>query len=158
MTIQLKSTMIVLATLFLGVLIGILGSRWLHEPPKFKPHEMRDPGGFIQFNEHLIQPTVAQRDTIRKILIKYYNRFTDLDREHRVELKAVLDSMRRELDPLLTKEQRKRMEHPRPNLSPNESNRHDPFPPGPPMGHPDSDDSRPNEFPGPPDPPDRPRE
>jgi hypothetical protein len=157
MSIQVKSTLIVLATLFLGVLIGILGSRWLHEAPQFKPHEMRDPGNFIEFNERLIQPTTAQRDTIRKILIKYYSRFTELDRQHREDLKAVLDSMRKELDPILTDEQRKRMEHPRHAMPHNEMGRRDPFPPGPPRDRADFRGSDPKEFPEPPDQSDRPR-
>jgi hypothetical protein len=109
MTIQLKSTLVVLATFLLGMVIGGLGDHWLMRP-LFNAREFRHPAGFLQFNEQVIQPQKSQRDTVRAILLKYHQKFEALAQQHRSELTAMLDTLHLELAPVLTEEQRSRLQ------------------------------------------------
>ncbi len=135
MTIQVKSTLIILATFLLGIVIGFLGDRWMRRPPPFNAQQMRKPEGFIQFNEKMIQPTAAQKDTVHAILAKYFKKFNAANDLHRQQLTALIDSMHAELSPILTKEQRERFLHRRPGLPPRGfGNGPGFFPPGGPDG------------------------
>jgi len=131
MNIQLKSTLIVLATFVLGILIGFVGDRSLRAPRPFNAQQMRRLEGFIQFNMDLIQPTSQQKDTVQAILAKYYQKFSFIDSRQRKDLTALVDSMHAELSPVLNKEQRERLLHRRPGRPPQEFGRGPrPFPPG----------------------------
>jgi hypothetical protein len=154
MTIQVKSTLIIIATFLLGILIGFFGDRWTKRPPPFNAQEMRRPDGFIQFNEKLIQPTADQKEAVHAILAKYYKRFNRADGRHRQELTALVDSMHVELSPILTREQRERILQRRPGKD--FGNGRMPFPPGGPGGlggrrGPSPDFNKPNDFSQPPE-------
>jgi len=131
MNLQLKSTLIVLATFVLGIWIGFFGDRWLRHPRPFNTQQMRRPEGFIQFNMDLIQPSSQQKDTVHAILSKYYQKFSFVDLRHRKDLTALVDSMYADLSPILTREQRERLQHRRPGRPPQEfGGGPRPFPPG----------------------------
>lgn len=123
MNIQLKSTLIMLATFVLGIWIGFFGDRWLRPPRPFNTQQMRRPEGFIQFNLDLIQPTLQQKDTVQAILSKYYQKFSFVDLSHRKYLTVLIDSMYADLSPILTKEQRERFLRRRPGRPPQEFGR-----------------------------------
>lgn len=109
MTIQSKSTIIVLATFILGVVVGML-SAGLMIRPEFKPREVfRRESAFMNLHEKLIEPGESQRDTIRVILEKYYEKFSELNSKHRGTVISLLDSLHTEIYPLLTEEQKERL-------------------------------------------------
>ena len=84
------------------------------------------PGGpdrLFRLNERLLDPSEAQRDTIRAISERYFSRLQETSQRHRAELRAIIDSMQAEIDPLLTPEQRKKLERHRPRF---DSERFDP--------------------------------
>jgi len=112
MNVRFKTTLILLATLLIGVIIGAAGTRaylrtkWKQRASMSKVG-LRD--GFIAFNERILQPEDSQRDTLRQILDKYFEKFNAVSQGHRMEMRALIDSMNSEMDPILTEEQRERL-------------------------------------------------
>ncbi len=89
-----------------GVISGAIVNRRLQHLT-----ELRRPGGFAFFLEHAIQPEdEEQAEAIHDVLERIGPRFHEiLERSHR-EMEALRDSVRAELDPILTAEQKERLE------------------------------------------------
>ena len=111
MTIDAKSSLILLATLLLGIAVGALGAGALSHRRGEHLRELRHPGGFVQHMERIIQPRdEAQREAIRPIL-EETGRFhwSVMDSTHsRMEME--MESMRERLAPHLDEAQRERLE------------------------------------------------
>lgn len=111
MTIDAKSSLILLATLILGIAIGALGVGALAHRRGEHLRELRQPGGFVEHMERVIRPRdEAQREAIRPIL-------EETDRIHWVlmdsthnRLAAELQRMRERLAPHLDEAQQERLE------------------------------------------------
>ncbi|MCK5439796.1 MAG: hypothetical protein KAI97_07615, partial [Gemmatimonadetes bacterium] len=89
-----------------GVISGAIVNRRLQHLT-----ELRRPGGFSFFLEHAIQPeNEDQAEAIHDVLDRMGPRFHEiLEHSHR-EMEALRDSVRAELDPILTEEQKERLE------------------------------------------------
>lgn len=111
MNVRTKTSLIILITFVIGMLLGILLDRTLM---RFDFHKkiarFRHPGGFIFMLERVIEPEAAQRDTLEKIIAKYSERFFEVASQSRAEMAVIMDSLRLELDPILTEEQKARIE------------------------------------------------
>ena len=131
MTIRMKSLLILLATLAVGVVLGWLASNLWHDYQRLKRfekiHVRGRPFGLHERMERLLRPTEAQRDTLRAILDKYHQRFVQRQQAEREFFSTMLDSMTEELRPILTEEQIKRLERRRYLMRPGPSDM-------PPMG------------------------
>jgi len=111
MSLKCKTTLIIVITLIIGILIGT----FLVAPPIARQRirkiaKMRHREGFIRGLEQLIEPTDAQQDSIRIILVRYGERFEGVFERQRKEIIALMDSLRQQLDPILTDEQKARLE------------------------------------------------
>ncbi len=111
MNLEVKSALIIAVTMIIGILIGTfivapqIARRYLT-----RIEMLRHEPGFARGIEGMILPDQSQRERIRPIIKKYGGRFETLFQRHREEVQALVDSLRAELDPLLTEEQRQRLE------------------------------------------------
>ena len=110
MTTRTKSILIIIAAVVAGILIGALavGAVVNHRVDELRA--LRRPGGFGPVIEEVIQPHDAQqRRQIREALRRTAERHMEL-REYMHERHfMVLDSLRTELDAVLTDEQMERL-------------------------------------------------
>ncbi len=110
MSNKAKSALLLVLVLILGVFIGMQGTlaymrlqvrdvRWERPGPPIQP-----------MLEHIIQPTPEQRKELEEIIDRYAERLQHLSLDYRQETRALLDSMQQEIEPLLTEEQKQRLE------------------------------------------------
>ncbi|MBN1543663.1 hypothetical protein JW992_16085 [candidate division KSB1 bacterium] len=151
-SLQFKSLSILLVTLLIGGVIGFFTGRlfWATSPEQQKIGRLGDAGAFMRMSEALVDPTDAQRDTIRAISKRYFSQLQETSLRHRTELRAIVDSMRTEMEPVLTPEQLEKIKHHREQFKRERMDRHHPeggqppwmrergepplFPPPPPPG------------------------
>lgn len=110
MNVKLKMTFVIIATLALGIIIGAMLNRALVEKRIRNILSKRAPDVFVPFIEESINPDPTQSEEIRKILKKHAKRIDEIHTNSRIELQSAFESLREELDPLLTPEQKKRLE------------------------------------------------
>ena len=106
---------ILLATLCIGIAVGVLGSRLYIEHRVQKFRNIRGEQMFGGIMEEIIQPTPEQADTLKSIFAKYQKSMRQMNTQFRRQTVAILDSLHDEITPLLTKEQLKRLEERRMN-------------------------------------------
>ena len=109
MRMEAKSTAILLATLAIGVVLGMVGQGMLMRERTAQVGELRRPPGFVAHMDEVIQPRTEQRESIRSVLEMTARRNQQIMGLAREELRAVLDSMRQQLAPLLDPDQRERL-------------------------------------------------
>jgi len=110
MNVKIKFGSIILATLILGMVLGGLIHSTVMKNRIRQIREFRGRGGFESFIERVIEPDEAQRQQLQEIFNKYSAKFNEIRFRQASEFSAVMDSMRVELDPILTPEQKKKLE------------------------------------------------
>jgi hypothetical protein len=58
----------------------------------------------------LIEPEPDQAAAVRAVLDEHTDRFSDVNSRYHSEISALMDSLRKDLDPLLTDEQKARLD------------------------------------------------
>lgn len=110
MRIEMRSALILLATLLIGALLGALITGALAQRRISRVAEMRE-RGFRMHIERIIEPRdEEQREAIRALLEVAAQRNQEIMRGARERLGDQLRQMREELLPLLDEEQRQRLE------------------------------------------------
>ena len=131
MKTRILAGVLLILTLLIGVLIGALGHRAIvHDMMRSGPM-MRTfrsmpgrlpPGGGLSDDpgfgpemiarrlEHLIDLEGAQRDSVLAILSAHFEQFSTVNLRHRQEAMTLMDSLRLELEPLLSEEQMRRLD------------------------------------------------
>jgi len=109
MKMELKPTAILVATLAVGVVLGMVGQGMLMQDRSRRVQALRRPPGFISQLEDAIRPTDQQRDSVHRLLELAAARNEAIYAADRVKLGAALDTMRLQLAPLLDKEQQARL-------------------------------------------------
>ena len=135
MNIKVKTALIIVATLIIGIVFGALLSRaYLHHRIK-KAFVMVNPNRFAPFFEQAISPTPEQSEQIDEIFKEHAQQVFELRKNFEKGMASSFDSLRKELDSVLTPEQKKRLEkmmrhrRPWPMRSPGRRTRRDaPFP------------------------------
>jgi hypothetical protein len=132
MKIEIKSAIILISCLVIGILIGLLLDqtliRW-----QFKQNmaRVRHPQGMIFMMERIIQPKdEIQQKKIREVLDKHFQQFNKIQQNTRIKIAALMDSLQIELTPILTNEQNKRLAQRLERLKKFDKEM-PPFPPGP---------------------------
>jgi hypothetical protein len=110
MKMETKTVLIVLSTLIIGMIIGALitGAFARHRIGRFM--SMREPGRLAAHVERIIGPDESQRDAVRAVLREHSEQFLELHSHFEDEMLALRDSLRKDLDPILTDEQKERLE------------------------------------------------
>ncbi|MXY48969.1 MAG: hypothetical protein F4Y38_06650 [Gemmatimonadetes bacterium] len=108
MNIHLKTAAILLATLIIGMVCGalILGAfaRDRLQPP---PQVTRD--RFVERWVRMVRPDPAQLQRIREVVGEHESGFRENYMRHRQEMQDLVDSLHRDLEPILTEEQLERI-------------------------------------------------
>lgn len=106
-----KSVLILLLTLLLGAVLGALVNAWLAHQRFDRLRSLRTEPGFIRVMERAIEPQdAAQQEAIRAVLEQTADRMNAIQRERREEMRALVDSMKAQLAPVLTERQMDRLE------------------------------------------------
>ncbi len=110
MTVQTKSSLILLVTLLLGIMIGALGMNFYKNQRMVQFKDFREREMFMGLHERIIQPhSEAQRDSIMQVLDKYLPRFKELHEKNKDEIAVIIDSLQNDLKPILSEEQWQRL-------------------------------------------------
>ena len=112
MNLKVKSSIIIVSTFILGMVVGIILMRSVFPPPKMidRIAEGRTPKGFMDRFERIIDPTESQREEIEKILQRHFERMHNQSVKFRDHFKQMNDSLRIELNPILSDEQKERLD------------------------------------------------
>jgi hypothetical protein len=107
MKTQTKLISMLIVTLLIGMVLGFIGHGiFFRDQFKRRAQRMRTPEGFMERFEQVIQPTDEQRTEIRKILQRHYERMMQQQNAFRESM----DTFKKDLDSLLTSEQRERLQ------------------------------------------------
>lgn len=108
MNIHLKTAAILLATLIIGMVCGalILGAfaRDRLQPP---PQVTRE--RFVERWVRMVRPDPAQMQRIREVVGEHEPGFREYYMRHRQEIQVLVDSLHRDLEPILTESQIERI-------------------------------------------------
>jgi hypothetical protein len=112
MNLKVKSSLIIIVTLIIGMALGIILSRSIFRPPKMidRIAELRSPEGFMERFERIINPSESQKDKIREILNTHFERVHNQSLKFRDQFAELNDSLRIELEPILNDEQKERLD------------------------------------------------
>lgn len=113
MNTKIKSALLLLTILFIGVVAGVLGSHLYVQHRIQKFHSERGIRGerFLQHRfEQLLVPTPEQAVVLDSVFEKYDPKFRELNQRMRTESMMLLDSLHAELKPILTKKQMELLE------------------------------------------------
>jgi len=110
MKIETKTYLIIVLTLLIGMIIGALmtGAVVRHRVRRFM--SLGRPDHLTARIERIIEPTAAQRDTVHQILMDHAQQFHEIHGRFESQLLALKDSLKKDLDPILTGEQKERLE------------------------------------------------
>lgn len=110
MKTQAKTTIILITIFILGILIGIVADRtYVKHQMKKRFTQMRNPQMLKFVLERIIEPNPEQKEKIDEILKKYDDKFADARFSIMKETRTLMDSLRKELEPILTEEQKERL-------------------------------------------------
>lgn len=101
-----KTILVLFVTLLIGMVLGAqIHSIWMWHNFRRMAFRMRTPDGFIERFERIIEPTEEQREAIRKLLEKHHEKLIRFRRD----FPAMMDSLRKDMDAILTEEQKARL-------------------------------------------------
>ena len=111
MTARTKSALMLVTTLFIGILLGSLLTGALQSRRMENVMQLRSARGLSFLLEDVIRPeSEEQRAAIRAVLEDAGPRLAEEMNSSRRRMQALMDSVRAELDPLLTDEQKARLD------------------------------------------------
>ena len=105
-----KTFFIISGTLIIGILLGISISSTFHQERMDKIKRMSFQQRFGELIQRIIKPTEAQQKILNQIIEKRSTQIDLLREQQHLDLMAVLDSLRTELNSALTDEQRQLLE------------------------------------------------
>lgn len=124
MNVKIKTALIIIITLIIGIFLGAMLNRALLRHRIQKTFFMHKPDGLVFFIEEMIQPEGDQRDQLRTIVEKHAGRMEEMRKKFFQEMQAERESFLKEIEPLLTPEQKERLKKGPPGFFP----RRRPFP------------------------------
>lgn len=108
---DIKAAIMLLSTLLLGIALGALGAGALSRQRNEQVQQLRRPLGFVAHMEEVIQPRDStQRAKVDSVLALTAARNDSILQGANTQLRSALDSMRAHLDPMLSADQRSRLE------------------------------------------------
>ncbi|MBN1782083.1 hypothetical protein JW948_13200 [bacterium] len=106
MKTRTKTILLIGLTFILGLLCGaVIQSILIRKEINRFSHRIRSPEGFIERFERIIQPTAEQRTEIRNVLKKHHREMMRFQNE----FPSRMDSLRKDLESILTEEQLKKL-------------------------------------------------
>lgn len=111
MNIKIKTALIIIVTLGIGIVIGALLNRTLTQNRIRNIISTRSPNHFIPLYKKIIKPDAKQHKAIMDVLDKHSSRMLEMRSNFLLEMLNEEKSMRTELDSILTPEQKKRLKN-----------------------------------------------
>lgn len=109
MSNAVRAWVLLLVTLCLGIAIGLLGGGALQERRMARVDNMRRPAGFAEHVREVIQPTSdSQWNAIKPLIEAAAAQTLVLRRTHDAAMRANIDSLKAQLEPMLDAAQRER--------------------------------------------------
>lgn len=93
MNIKVKFSLILLATLILGIAIGFEISEITVKMHQDRINSFREANGFVDRFENIIQPDAAQKPVISSILLKYHKIIDSTSKAGMAQVSNLIDSM-----------------------------------------------------------------
>lgn len=109
MNTRAQTTIIIVATLLIGVVIGALGSAALRQDRTRRFVQMPPRDRFHEAMERIIDPTPEQKQIIEGILERQARQVSALHDNFQQQMFALFDSVQIELNSVLTEEQKTRL-------------------------------------------------
>ena len=110
MSNSVRAWALLVVTLCLGIAIGLLGAGALQDRRSARVNDLRRPGSFIEHVQRVIRPTSdSQWNAIRPVVEAAAERNATTRRAHDSAMRAAVEAMKAELQPLLNDEQRERL-------------------------------------------------
>jgi hypothetical protein len=107
--VNIKSALIIITTLVIGVAIGFELSEISIRKRFDKMDSFKGPQGFVQSFEEIIMPDKDQKDKVSSILLKYHDKIDKITKSGMGEISLKMDSMAVELKQILNEEQKARL-------------------------------------------------
>ena len=109
MKVEAKSAAILLTTLVLGIILGLVSQGSFQRLREQQVTEMRRPPGFVAHMEEVIAPSARQDSIVRPVLERAAASNQRIIETARAALRLNVDSMQRELAPVLSAAQLDRL-------------------------------------------------
>ena len=106
MNIRTKTGLFTILTLVLGIAIGFI----LNEITDSRKQKRRTSKDFVTYLQSVIRPEASQKDTLDALLRNHEKVMNDLSSRYRANMHATIDSLRNDLNRVLTAEQQARLE------------------------------------------------
>lgn len=109
MKIQIKTALILVVTLLIGMMLGaLIHGTVMRNRIKKTALGLRTPHSFTRRMEAMLDLDESQREAVEDILMRHHQRMT----KYRLEVRVLMDSLQKELEPILTDEQKARLNRP----------------------------------------------
>lgn len=110
MSNSVRAWLLLVVTLCLGIAIGVLGSGAVQDRRMARVNDIRRPGGFVEHVQRVIRPTSDEQWSRIRPLVEAADRANGARRRsHDDAMRASLDVLKAQLDPLLDDSQRRRL-------------------------------------------------
>ena len=104
---QYKSVLILVITLFIGMILGaLIHGAFMQNRIKDMAFRMRAPFGLLRILEDVVDLDESQQEAVHEVLKRHQERMS----RSRREVRTMMDSLRKELEPILTQEQLERLD------------------------------------------------
>ena len=110
MKLQVKSALIIIGTLVIGMILGGLISGMIRSQSHGKRAEGPRGDRFGRMMNRIIQPDESQAAEVQAVMDRYAPKFADQHQRHKGEMQGLIDSLNVELEPILTEEQINRLQ------------------------------------------------
>jgi len=107
---KVKTSIVIIFTLLIGIILGMFIDRTIMRF-RFQKRfaEVRQARGITRIFERIIEPNESQYPSVREILARYSKRLHDLREQSHQDMTVVIDSLKAELDSILTDAQKARL-------------------------------------------------
>jgi hypothetical protein len=110
MNIKVKTTLIIIITLIIGIVLGAMLNRTFMHLRIRRAFDAVNPIRFTRILEQAIDPTPGQKKQIREILKKHAKIVEELRKNFEEGMQSSFETLKKEMDSVLTPEQKERLE------------------------------------------------
>ncbi len=110
MTAKLKVTLVIIATLILGIVLGVVGRGVLMKHHRQKLDKIERTELFLSRINEVVDPDSSQKRKVEEIAKRTAERIEILFDHHQAQMATLVDSMKHELSAVLTPSQRQRLD------------------------------------------------
>jgi formyltetrahydrofolate hydrolase len=111
MSNRTKIVLLVAAPFVIGIIVGsTVTATWMHFHKKEQSKTFLTQQGFVQATLQTLQPSESQRDSVLRVAARVGSIIANAHTQYRLTILAQVDSLQHSLTPILTNEQRNRIQ------------------------------------------------